>query len=107
MVDSLQWHLRRFNARDGSIDSIRTTTDQLGVKRFNSRDGAIDSYLESVKKESHTVSIPEMVRLIVCCINYQPRDGLSFNSRDGAIDRSISMGCRRMWCEFQFQRWCD
>ena len=76
-----------FNSRDGAIDSPLVEWRLQQHRSFNSRDGAIDSLIQfSFLQILYSVSIPEMVRLIVYTSPIFARFVSSFNSRDGAID---------------------
>ena len=99
----------RFNSRDGAIDRILLPFHFQGLRCFNSRDGAIDRWCISKHTEPYySVSIPEMVRLIVSTVQVPSVTSVvsipemvrlivdtmldegfkftRFNSRDGAID---------------------
>jgi len=53
------------------------------------------------------VSIPEMVRLIAGFVTLTGKYHFCFNSRDGAIDRARQAVPQDAEKQFQFQRWCD
>ena len=80
----------------------------VSLSCFNSRDGAIDSLAAWVTQAAeYSVSIPEMVRLIVFSFIGYLWIISSFNSRDGAIDRKCAGNNVVNGPMFQFQRWCD